>query len=73
MPIKKDIELTKEEWDADIAARAQMYNYEDVDSFLKSNGGREEWEEYFLFNKVMAFLTENAEITYTDQSLFSLD
>ena len=70
---KEGIELTKEELDADIAARAQMYNYEDVDSFLESNGGREEWEEYFLFNKVMAFLAENAEITYTDQSLFSLD
>lgn len=61
---KENLNVTDEELDTFLLGEIAAYGYNDVDAFLTDSGStREDYREYYMYDKVLAYLMENATFT----------
>lgn len=59
---KENMNITDEKLEEELQNYATEYGYESVDEFL-AGSSKEEYREYLMFNNVLGFLRDNAQVT----------
>lgn len=61
---RENLNVSDEELNSLLVEEIKAYGYEDVDAFLTEAGTtKEEYRDYYMYEKVLAYLVENATIT----------